>query len=119
MAYVTLLVIMATSVAGLLLCRHLVRLLIDARTARITYRATVEGLAERTHHAAKAERERALECSEVAEATQMLAHHATEMRETLALERKLRKAIASTPPPLAPHPASPQPKTPAGREASA
>ena len=36
---ITLLVIMAASVAGLLLCRHLVRLLIDARTARITYRA--------------------------------------------------------------------------------
>lgn len=98
MAYVTLLVIVAVSVAGALLCRHLVRVLIDAGAARRNYRSTVEGLAVRTHHAAQVDRERARDSTEVAEATRMLARQVTEVQDALALERKLRKAIRSTTP---------------------
>lgn len=102
MAYVTLLVIMAASVAGFYLCRQLVRIFADAGMARRNYRVTVEGLAERAHKAAKADRERARDSSEVAEATRMLAQQVSEVKDTLALERKLRKAIRSTVPPLPP-----------------
>ena len=74
----------------------------DAGMARRNYRVTVEGLAERAHKAAKADRERARDSSEVAEATRMLARQVTEVKDALALERKLRKAIRSTVPPLPP-----------------
>ena len=123
MAYVTLfaiIVVMIAAIAALtLMCRYLVRVFTDAGQTRRNYRSTMEGLAIRTHNAAKADRDIARDSSEVAEATQMLARQVTEVQDTLALERKLRKAIRATPVPPPPLPRkSDRDKSP-GTEASA
>jgi hypothetical protein len=102
MAYVTLLVIMTVLATAAFFSVYVLRAVASARTARLTYRSTVEGLAARTFRAAQADRELAQGSAEVAEASRSLARQVTEVQDALALERKVRKAIAMTAPPEAP-----------------
>ena len=119
MAYLSLAVIIEVAVLGAVWCRHLVHLFTEAGEARRNYRSTVEGLAVRTHQAAQAELEWARDSTEVAEATQRLVQHAAEVQDGLALERKLRKALQTAPPPRPAPARRAEQKEPPGSSASA
>lgn len=96
MEYVTLLVVMTALTATAFLLIAVLKWIAELRRARREFRSTVEGLSVRTHRAAQMDQERARDSREVAEASRQLTRQAEEVQDTLALERKLRKALTAT-----------------------
>lgn len=96
MEYITLVVIFAAMAAMTIFLIMIADWIAAHHRARRDFRSTVEGLAVRTHQAARMDQQIARGSPEMTEATLELMIHVAEVQDNLALERKLRKALASS-----------------------